>query len=158
MKNVYPVIFTITNDKKDTVLIQVPDFDILSEGYGMVNAIEMARDAIGLTGITLEDMEKDIPSPTNINEIDLNNAEFRDAGQSIVSMVDIDFAVYRRRLDTKAVRRNVTLPKWLNQEAERAGIACRVSFVALAVGLIYPLQAWIYDYAKIYNGYVKDML
>ena len=67
-------------------------------------------------------MEKDIPNPTNVHEIDLNKAEFRDAGQSIVSMVDIDFTVYRRRLDTKAVRRNVTLPKWLNQEAERAGI------------------------------------
>jgi len=122
MKNAYPVIFTITNDKKDTVLIQVPDFDILSEGYGMVNAIEMARDAIGITGITLEDMGKEIPDATNIHEIDLTKVEFKDAGQSIVSMVDIDFIVYRRRLDTKAVRRNVTLPKWLNQEAERAGI------------------------------------
>lgn len=122
MKNAYPVIFTITNDKKDTVLIQVPDFDILSEGYGMVNAIEMARDAIGMTGITLEDMGKVIPSATNIHEIDLTKVEFKDAGQSIVSMVDIDFTVYRRRLDTKAVRRNVTLPKWLNQEAERAGV------------------------------------
>ncbi len=122
MKNVYPVIFTITNDKKDTVLIQVPDFDILSEGYGMVNAIEMARDAIGLAGITREDMGKEIPNATDMQQIDLSRAEFRDDGQSIVSMVDIDFTVYRRRLDTKAVRRNVTLPKWLNQEAERAGI------------------------------------
>ncbi len=122
MKNVYPVIFTITNDKKDTVLIQVPDFDILSEGYGMVNAIEMARDAIGLAGIAWEDMGKEIPNATNMQQIDLSRAEFRDDGQSIVSMVDIDFTVYRRRLDTKAVRRNVTLPKWLNQEAERAGI------------------------------------
>jgi len=122
MKNVYPVIFTITNDKKDTVLIQVPDFDILSEGYGMVNAIEMARDAIGLAGITREDMGKEIPNATDIQQIDLSRAEFRGDGQSIVSMVDIDFTVYRRRLDTKAVRRNVTLPKWLNQEAERAGI------------------------------------
>lgn len=122
MKNVYPVIFTITNDKKDTVLIQVPDFDILSEGYGMVNAIEMARDAIGLAGITREDMGKEIPNATDMQQIDLSRAEFRGDGQSIVSMVDIDFTVYRRRLDTKAVRRNVTLPKWLNQEAERAGI------------------------------------
>ena len=122
MKNVYPVIFTITNDIKDTILIQVPDFDILSEGYGMINAIEMARDAIGLTGITMEDMGKEIPKATNVHEINLTKAEFKDAGQSIISMVDIDFTVYRRRLDTKAVRRNVTLPKWLNQEAERAGI------------------------------------
>ena len=37
-------------------------------------------------------------------------------------MVDIDFAEYRKRADNKTVRRNVTLPNWLNQEAEYAGI------------------------------------
>lgn len=122
VKNVYPVIFTQTSDKKDTVLIEVPDFNIFTEGYGMVNAIEMARDAIGLSGITLEDMGKTIPLPSHIHSINVEKAEFREQGLSIISMVDIDFLVYRRRLDTKAVRRNVTLPKWLNQEAERAGI------------------------------------
>lgn len=121
MKNVYPVIFTITNDKKDTVLIEVPDFDILTEGYGMVNAIEMARDAIGLSGITMEDMGQEIPMPINIHDIDIEQRAFK-GSEIIVSMVDIDFQIYRRRLDTKAVRRNVTLPKWLNQEAEKAGI------------------------------------
>jgi post-segregation antitoxin (ccd killing protein) len=29
---------------------------------------------------------------------------------------------YRRSVDTKTVRRNVTLPNWLNQEAEAAHI------------------------------------
>lgn len=122
MKSVYPVIFTQISDKKDTVLIEVPDFNIFTEGYGMVNAIEMARDAIGLSAITLEDMGKEIPVPSDVQDIDVNKAEFKEQGTSIISMVDIDFLVYRRRLDTKAVRRNVTLPKWLNQEAERAGI------------------------------------
>lgn len=122
MKTAYPVIFTQTNDKKNTILIEVPDFEIFTEGYGMVNAIEMARDAIGLSGITMEDMGKEIPVPTQVQDINMATAEFKDAGQSMISMVDIDFVVYRRRLDTKSVRRNVTLPRWLNQEAERAGI------------------------------------
>lgn len=47
MKQVYPVIFTQLNDKKDTVLINVPDMNILTEGFGLPDAIEMARDAIG---------------------------------------------------------------------------------------------------------------
>lgn len=122
MKKAYPVIFTQTNDKKNTVLIEVPDFEILTEGFGLVNAIEMARDAIGLSGITLEDMGKEIPEPTSIQSIRIDKAEFKDAGQNMVSMVDIDFVAYRRRLDMRSVRRNVTLPKWLNQEAEQAGI------------------------------------
>lgn len=37
MRQVYPVIFTPLNDKKDTVLIEVPDWEILTEGYGMAD-------------------------------------------------------------------------------------------------------------------------
>ena len=55
MRQVYPVIFTPLNDKKDTVLIEVPDWEILTEGYGMADAVKMARDAIGLKGITYEE-------------------------------------------------------------------------------------------------------
>ena len=36
--------------------------------------------------------------------------------------MDIDFDVYRRKIDMKTVRRNVTLPNWLNREAEEAHI------------------------------------
>lgn len=43
----YPVIFTETNDNKETVLIEVPDIaNALSEGYGMRDAIFMAKDLI----------------------------------------------------------------------------------------------------------------
>lgn len=70
MRQVYPVIFTPLNDKKDTVLIEVPDWEILTEGYGMADAVEMARDAIGLKGITYEDKEKKFPEASSINEID----------------------------------------------------------------------------------------
>ena len=50
MKRVYPEIFTQLNDEKNTVLIEVPDLEILTEGLGMADAVEMARDAIGLKG------------------------------------------------------------------------------------------------------------
>ena len=43
-------------------------------------------------------------------------------GLSYVSYVDVDLTVYRNRVDNKMVRRNVTLPNWLNQEAEKACI------------------------------------
>ena len=39
-----------------------------------------------------------------------------------MSLVDIDSGEYRRKIDTKAVRKNVTIPSWLNYEAEHAGI------------------------------------
>ena len=37
-------------------------------------------------------------------------------------MVDVDLTAYRKKLDNKAVRRNVTLPNWLNVEADKSGI------------------------------------
>jgi len=37
-------------------------------------------------------------------------------------MVDIDFTAYRRANEKRTVRRNVSLPSWLNVEAEKAGI------------------------------------
>ena len=36
--------------------------------------------------------------------------------------MDVDLAEYRRKVDNKTVRRNVTLPNWLNQEAEAANL------------------------------------
>lgn len=122
MKSAYPVIFTQTDDEKQMILVEVPDLNIVTEGYGIANAIEMARDAIGLAGITLEDMEQDVPSPSDIQDVNVTNAKFADAGKCFVSLVDIDFMEYRRKLDNKAVRRNVTLPNWLNREAEKAHI------------------------------------
>ena len=42
--------------------------------------------------------------------------------QEIVTLVDIDFAAYRRASDLRTVRKNVTLPSWLNDLAERNGV------------------------------------
>lgn len=122
MKSVYPVIFTQLNDEKDTVLIEVPDLGILTEGFGMADAVDMARDAIGLKGIVYEDDGRELPQPSLISDIDATKGTFAEDGNGCVSLVDIDFAEYRRKTDNKTVRRNVTLPNWLNQEAEKAHI------------------------------------
>ncbi|MCM1049852.1 MAG: type II toxin-antitoxin system HicB family antitoxin [Clostridiales bacterium] len=122
MKKVYPVIFTQLADKKETVLVEIPDWNIMTEGYGMADAMYMARDAIGLKGIDYEDDGKNIPEPSEMNAIDVSKGTFADDGESFVSLVDIDFMEYRRRADNRTVRRNVTIPSWLNQEAEKAHI------------------------------------
>lgn len=101
MKQVYPVIFTQLKDKKDTVLINVPDMGILTEGFGLSDAIEMARDAIGANGITLQDLGREIPVPSDISDIDIKNGTFDKDGISHVSFVDIDFDEYRRKTDNK---------------------------------------------------------
>ena len=119
MKAVYPVIFTKT---EDCILVEVPDLEILTEGKDLVDAIEMARDAIGLKGISLEDAGMEIPKASDLESVDVSKGTFADDGEGMVSVVDIDFMEYRRKVDNKTVRRNVTLPNWLNREAETAHI------------------------------------
>ena len=119
MKNVYPVFFT----KTDTVvLVEVPDLEILTEGTDMSDAMEMARDAIELKCVSMEDDGTEIPLPSEINDLNVNNGIFAEEGATVISFVDIDSGEYRRKIDTKTVRKNVTIPSWLNYEAEHAGI------------------------------------
>lgn len=122
MKYAYPVIFTKKEDEKDTILIEVPDLEILTEGFGVADSIEMARDAIGISGITLEDMNKPIPRPSEIKEVSLETSEFASAEKSYISLVDVDFAKYRKKVDNRMVRKNVTIPNWLNKAAEKEKI------------------------------------
>ncbi len=119
MRTAYPTIFTKTDD---CYLIEVPDLEILTEGTGLENAIEMARDAISITIVSLEDAKQIVPVPSAIESIDVSKGAFANDGNSFVSMVDTDTADYRRKIDTKPVRRNVSLPSWLNYEANAAGI------------------------------------
>lgn len=122
MKYAYPVIFTKTEDEKDTILIEVPDLEIMTEGFGVADAIEMARDAIGLSGITLEDMNQPVPHPSEMGTIDFAKSEFASPEKSYISLVDVDFAKYRKEVDNKMVRKNVTIPNWLNKAAEKEKI------------------------------------
>ena len=119
MKNVYPVFFTKTNEN---ILVEVPDFSILTEGNDMNDAMEMARDAIELECVSMEDNNEKIPSSSDLKDLDITKGTFANDGETIVSFVDIDSAIYRKKIDTKTVRRNVALPSWLNYEADQAGV------------------------------------
>ena len=66
MKHVYPTFIVNTNDSSEhPFLVCVPDMDIFTEGDTFADAIEMARDAIGLAGISMEDNSEQIPMPSD---------------------------------------------------------------------------------------------
>ncbi|MFR5868312.1 MAG: type II toxin-antitoxin system HicB family antitoxin [Oscillospiraceae bacterium] len=111
MKNAYPIILT---QGQKYVVVSIPDFDINTQGEDFADAMEMARDAIGLMGIDMQDDGKELPTPTPISELTVEN--------SVVTLVDIDFDVYRRKNELRAVKKNCTIPSWLNYEAEKANI------------------------------------
>lgn len=113
MKLAYPIIMSKGNDY---IIVFVPDYNINTQGKDYAEAIEMARDAIGIMGIDMQDENEALPKPSAIQSIVTENAE------DIVTLVDVDFAEYRRKNDIRTVRRNVTLPSWLNFEAEKSGV------------------------------------
>ena len=81
----------------------------------MPDAIYMARDAIGLMGIAMEDDHETIPAPSLLGAVESEPGD-------IVTLVDVDFSEYRRKNDLRTVRRNCSLPAWLDVEATRAKI------------------------------------
>ncbi|MCX4306816.1 MAG: type II toxin-antitoxin system HicB family antitoxin [Acetatifactor sp.] len=113
MKKAYPVILT---KGEKYVVAYIPDFDINTQGADVAEAIEMARDAIGIVGIDMEDDGEAIPEPAEVSAIKADSAS------GIVTLVDVDFKEYRRKNDLRAVKKNCTIPSWLNAEAERAGV------------------------------------
>ncbi|MCD8091004.1 MAG: type II toxin-antitoxin system HicB family antitoxin [Clostridiales bacterium] len=110
MRVVYPVIIS----KGDLgLLVHIPAFDCDTQGKDFPEALNMARDAVSLVAITYEDMGKKLPEADF--DIKANEGE-------MVALIDADLTAYRKKYDNKSVRKNCTIPNWLNIEAERQGI------------------------------------
>ena len=113
MKTAYPIVLTKENE---WYLVYVPDFDINTDGRDLANAIDMARDAISLMGICYEDEGRELPAPSELRAVAAAHPE------GDATLVDVDFEEYRKANDQRTVRRNVSLPQWLNVRADKAGI------------------------------------
>ena len=111
-RRAYPIV--ISKEDDGFFYVEIPDFDIATQGEDVVDAMEMARDAIGLMGIDLMDDGKLIPEP--------NSVKFDTKEVDISTLVDVDFFEYRKKLDNKAVKKNCTIPYWMCVEAEKVGI------------------------------------
>ena len=112
-RNAYPIVL---RDGKEFIVVDIPDFHINTQGKDRVEAMEMARDAIGLMGIDMQDDGKEIPTPSLMAQVRTENAD------DIVTLVDVDFDEYRRANEMRAVKKNCTIPSWLNAAAEKAGL------------------------------------
>ena len=111
MRYVYPVVLI---EEEDGYYVRVPDFDSSTQSKDLAEAIEMARDLIGIMAIDFEEDKKEIPKP--------NSVKFEKEKDSIITLVDVDFLEYRKKYNNKMIRKNLTIPYWLNVEAEKAGI------------------------------------
>lgn len=112
MKTAYPIVLTPT---KKMYAVTVPDLNISTQGADIAEAMEMARDAIGLWICYEQDEGRPIPAPSDIADIKTKSGEIK-------TLVDIDVEEYRKAHDNRTIRKNLTLPSWLNERAEKAGV------------------------------------
>ena len=108
----YPIFVRETDD--GWCAVSIPDFGNHTQGKDIAEALFMARDAIGLVGITLQDEGEEVPKPYS------SNYKKRKGEQEYV--VDVDFDEYRAEHDTRSVRKNVTIPYYINKKAEKMGL------------------------------------
>ena len=112
---VYPVVFS-PNDEGG-YCVYAPDFKgCVTEADNLADGIVKIRD--GLCGM-LYIMERDrqaIPEPSNISNV------VHEANE-IVTLVDASLAEYRRRVGSKAVRRTISIPEWMDKLAVDANIS-----------------------------------
>lgn len=116
MKLVYPAIFTPFSDQSGGYVVEFPDLrGCVTEGKDLEQAIEMGIDAA--SGWILGELEdgKQIPRASDYSEIAVPSG-------CMVNMLLLDIDSYEEKYGEKAVRKNLTIPAWLNTFAEKNNI------------------------------------
>ena len=115
MKNtyLYPAILSYDDDG---ISIEFPDIPgCLSCADTSEEAAKNAKEALGLHMWSLEKDGDEIPEPTEITELELEEKQ-------IPLMVEVFMPPIRERQANRYVKKTLSIPSWLNAEAERAGV------------------------------------
>jgi predicted RNase H-like HicB family nuclease len=114
MKYVYPAIFT-PEDKN--ILVSVPDLPGLHTfGSNIAEAIYMAQDAIEMWLWDAENKNELVPPASSQGDM-IKRCKKPD---QFVSLVAADTDEYRRQTETRAIKKTLSIPAWLNDKAEKA--------------------------------------
>lgn len=109
MTFVYPAIF---HKEEASYWVEFPDLKgCHTYGSSIVETVEATQEALAGYLLTLLEQEKVIPSPSDIS---LYHPE-----DGFCSLVSCDINQYK---DTKAVKKTLTIPAWLNDRAVSMGI------------------------------------
>ena len=112
-KYVYPALFH-PNQDDGSITVTVPDLPgCISEGKDLADAIFMAGDAVSMWLRYAEDHQETIPAPTQPPAA---------VSPEFVNYVYADTDEYRRKYDNRAVKKTLSIPSWLNAQAEQAGV------------------------------------
>ena len=108
-EHIYPAVFHPNSD--GTYTVTFPDLPgCISEGKTLGNAMVMAQSALGQWIEYLTDKEETIPAASMLQSIEVEQGEF-------VNLIRADIK------DGRAVRRTVSIPKWMDERVTEAGLS-----------------------------------
>ena len=100
---------------EDGISIEFPDFPgCLPCADTTEEAFANAREALGLHLFGMETDGEPVPEPTPVKDLHPEEG-------GVVAMIEVFMPVVRDRINQKSVKKTVTIPAWLNQEAEAVG-------------------------------------
>jgi predicted RNase H-like HicB family nuclease len=113
-KYIFPAIFDPDVDGGYTITF--PDLPgCITEGDNLDEALYMAKDALELYLYSLEENEEHIPSPTPPEKIKVPKGAF-------LNLIEVYMQPVRDEMANKSINKTLTIPRWLNDAAEKANI------------------------------------
>ncbi len=110
----YPAIFH--RAEEGGFWITFPDIpECMTQGDDMEQAYEMAVEALGLAITGFEEESIPIPNASKPDAITTAADEF-------CVVIEFDMLAYKKRTGSKAVKKTLTIPEWLNEEATALGV------------------------------------
>ena len=114
MNLIYPACFYPCAETNGAYTVVVPDLPgCVTQGRDLAEAIFLAQDAA--SGWVLDELEEGRPVPAASQMKDVHADEYENG---FVSLIVLDMGSYAEKYGKKAVRKNVTIPAWLNATAE----------------------------------------
>ena len=106
----------VVNFDDDGISINFPDLAGCFSCADNENEIfKMAKEVLGLHLWSMEKDNEIIPEPTKIKDIVLESNE-------TTMLVEVFMPPVRDRINNRVVKKTLTIPQWLNTEAERQGV------------------------------------
>lgn len=100
----------------DGISIEFPDLPgCLPCAQTSEEAFRNAKEALGLHLFGMEQDGDPIPEPTPVRELHPEDG-------AVIAMVEVFMPSVRDRINNKVVKKTLTLPAWLNREAEAANV------------------------------------
>lgn len=110
----YPAIFHVAEE--GGFWITFPDLpECITQGDNMQEAYEMAVDALGLALVSREQAKLEIPTASELSNISVEKDEY-------CVIIEFDMLAYKKRTNSKAVKKTLSIPEWLNEAATAAGV------------------------------------